>query len=159
MLTHERNKNSRTKRGCLVCFQLGTTGKSYAYINLDFIPMYAGKEVKPVVKEIGLCYKHTQECCDKEKGAWRKSRFGKIPIKDEVYELRTDPVFSRRPSSPSENQPDTDDRLIHQVAEDGSFTDKQVLVKGVAAGSPGEPERYRSAAPGLYFFKRVPIWW
>jgi hypothetical protein len=138
---------------------LGTTGKSYGYIMLEFIPMYANKEVKPVVKEIGLCYKHTIECCDKEKGEWRKTKYGKIPIKDQVYELRTEAVESRRPSSPSENQPDSQDRLAHMVGPDGSFQDKQTLVKGTPAGSPGEPSRYRSAAPGASFFKRVPIWW
>jgi hypothetical protein len=159
MLTHERNKNSRTKRGCLVCFQLGTTGQSFAYINLEFIPMYAGKEIKPVVKEIGLCYKHTQECCDKEKGVWTKTKFGKRPVRDEVYELRTEAVESRRPSAPSENQPDTDDRLVPLYNADGTIKDDLTLVKGVAAGSPGEPARYRSAAPGSTFFKRVPIWW
>ena len=159
MLTHERNKNNRTKRGCLVCFQLGTTGKSYAYINLEFIPMYANKEIKPVVKEIGLCYRHTTECCDKKKGEWRKTMYGLIPVKDEVYELRTEPTESRRPSSPSESQSDTRDQLKYMAGADGCFPDKQVLVKGTPSGTPGEPARYRSAAPGSTFFKRVPLWW
>jgi len=143
MLTHERNKNPATKRGCIACYQIGSTAKPYGYIELSFMPMYVkpttgtikmddGRTlflevpghgvVQPVVKEMGLCYKHTIEFCDTKVGPWRKTQFGLIPVRDGNYVLRTESKDVKSPYS-----------------------------------SKDDPKTYRSAAPTTNW--KVPKWW
>ena len=103
MLTHERNKSSRTKRGCLACYQIGSAGKPYGYIELTFIPMYvkpkdeAEAKLMTVKKEVGLCYRHIIDFCDQTVGEWRKTMFGNIPVRDGNYVLRTEAKDTNRP--------------------------------------------------------------
>jgi hypothetical protein len=112
MLTHERNKNPATKRGCLACYQTGATAKPYGYITLTFLPMYvkakdeAEAKLLQVQKEVGLCYKHTTEFCDQKIGPWRKTQFGLIPVRDGNYVLRTEPKDVKSPYS-SKDDPKT----------------------------------------------------
>lgn len=160
MLTHERNKNTRTKRGCLMCFQLGTTGKPFAYTEITFMPMYAtDKTIKPVIKHVGICFKHSKEIFDTTIGEWKKSPYGKLPIKDELYVLRTEAKESRRPSTPSPRQPKELDRMAQMVRPDGTFMDGPTLVKADIVGDVEETPKYRSAAPGSQIWLRVPLWW
>lgn len=54
----------------------------------------SGEKLK-VEKQIGLCWKHCQckternpgGLLDPEVGIWNKSSFGKVPIKEELYQL------------------------------------------------------------------------
>ena len=100
MLTHERNKNPRTKRGCLMCYQLGTAGQPYGYIDLELMPMFVkpGEPAMKVTKEVGLCFKHVREMCDTKVGPWMKSGFGLVPQRDGKFVLRTEEKIVERQS-------------------------------------------------------------
>lgn len=92
-LTHERNKSPKTRRGCLLCYNIGAAAPTFAYITVTFIPMY--RKVDPVQKEIGLCFRHCKPktvsnpngILDIEFGPWIKTPFGKMPIREEMYQL------------------------------------------------------------------------
>jgi hypothetical protein len=106
MLTHERNKNPATKKGCLACYQIGSTAKPYGYIEIKFLPMYVKDKALEVTKEVGLCYKHVIEFCDTKIGPWRKTQFGLIPVRDGNYVLRTEAKDVKSPYS-SKDDPKT----------------------------------------------------
>ena len=92
-LTHERNKSARTRRGCILCYNMGAAAPTFAYIKVTFIPMY--KNNNPVEKEIGLCFKHCTARTEKnpngildpEIGYWKKTPFGKMPEREGLYQL------------------------------------------------------------------------
>jgi hypothetical protein len=92
-LTHERNKSSKTRRGCILCYNIGAAAPAFCYITVTWIPMY--KKVDPVCKEIPLCFRHAKPktesnpngILDKEFGSWMKTPFGWLPYRDGNYQL------------------------------------------------------------------------
>lgn len=89
MLTHQRNKSSRTKRGCIACYNIGAASRAFGYIDIQMPGMIDLKTrtVQMVIKEIGLCFTHTRDLCDKKVGVWNKAAFNS-PIRDEKYVIR-----------------------------------------------------------------------
>ena len=105
MLTRMRNKSSRTKSGCILCYNMGAARKTYAYIHIKF-PRHPQSKLE-VEKEIGLCFTHCRARSESQKagildpefGLWRhpftgaiKEGGGGVPIRDEVYVLLNNDV-------------------------------------------------------------------
>ena len=94
-LTHERNKSSRTRRGCILCYNIGAAAPAFCYITVNWIPMYQRGEKMAVVKEIPLCFGHAKPktvknpngILDPEVGSWQRTPFGKMPYRDGNYQL------------------------------------------------------------------------
>jgi len=110
-LTHERNKSSRTKRGCILCFNMGAASPTFAYIVVKHPGMYGNPH--PVIKEVGLCFKHCKARTEKnqsgildpEVGVWRKTMFGKMPEREGLYQLFGGPENYRLITGPSGKVP------------------------------------------------------
>lgn len=91
--THERNKSARTKRGCILCYNIGAASPTFAYITLSYIPMF--RPSQKVEKEVGLCFKHLKPKTEKNPngiidpafGEWKKTPFGKMPVREGLYQL------------------------------------------------------------------------
>lgn len=92
-LTHERNKNRNTRKGCILCYNTGSASPTYCYIEVEFIKMYGNP--LPVVKQIGICFKHSKPKTEKnpngildvEVGNWIRTPFGKMAEREGVYQL------------------------------------------------------------------------
>lgn len=106
-ILRERLKNPRHRRGCLACYNMGTSGAAYAYVEVSYLPVCIQalenpSSVQPIVKEIGLCFKHCRArkdtnpngFLDPDVGLWMnpfnrqiKVGGGGLPIKEELYQL------------------------------------------------------------------------
>ena len=93
MLTSQRNKSSRTRKGCILCYNIGAAAPAFAYVRVSFPKNPWTKTL--VEKELPLCFKHSTRrtesrpagILDGEYGEWNKTPFGYIAIREEVYEL------------------------------------------------------------------------
>lgn len=86
----ERLKNPRAKRGCLACYSMGSAKPAYAYVEVEYIPLSLMPGQQAVVKEIGICWEHAQRKAgylDPEAGQWKKTPFGWMPEREELYQL------------------------------------------------------------------------
>jgi hypothetical protein len=80
----------RTTSKCLLCFNMGAEVRAFGWVD---IVLPNGR-----VKEVGLCFKHLKPRTEKypngmidpEHGEWKKTPFGKMPIRDEKYRLCND---------------------------------------------------------------------
>lgn len=90
----ERLKNPRAKRGCLACYSMGAAAPAFAYVEVEYIPLTLMPGAVAVVKEIGVCFKHTTDkrIVDREWGPWKKTPFGPMPEREELYRLVGGPV-------------------------------------------------------------------
>ena len=64
---------------CIACKKIGASSRSHSFI-----------EIKG--REYGICFIHARSICDKSTGEWKKTPFGKLPIKDQVYGIRNNDV-------------------------------------------------------------------
>jgi len=43
-------------------------------------------------REYGLCFKHARSICNKKVGEWKRTPYGWLPIRDQVYELKNNDI-------------------------------------------------------------------
>lgn len=92
---HERLKNPKAKRGCLLCYSMGTAAPAYAYVDVEYVPLSLMPNQVAMVKEIGVCFKHSSrgaKVLNPEIGPWRKTSFGYMPEREGKFELIGGPV-------------------------------------------------------------------
>lgn len=87
-------KRFRSRKGCVLCHNMGAAAPAYCYVKVMVSPM--GSPM-PFEKEVGVCFNHSKPQTEKnpmgilafEKGdpRWRKTPFGYMAIRDEVYDL------------------------------------------------------------------------
>lgn len=70
----------RATAPCILCMNMGAQSRTYAWVD---VTLPTGR-----VKELGLCFKHVRNVCDRESGEWKKTPYGKMPIRDEKYSLK-----------------------------------------------------------------------
>lgn len=120
MITGERAKNWKNKRGCIACHCIGAASPSFAYVTVNFIPKLVGflnpnavcgekPRVLSVEKEIGLCYKHCRQHTEKNPGAmldpevgeWHKVFGQMLPVRDGLYALFGGPTNTKIITGPA----------------------------------------------------------
>lgn len=85
-------KRFRSRKGCVLCHNMGSAVPTYCYVTVVVSPMGMPATFD---KEVGICFNHSKPMTERnpkgiivlDKERMKKTPFGYMAIRDEVYDL------------------------------------------------------------------------